>query len=152
MTEQKKSKINLQPDADGKVKLTDEQWKEILTDEQYRILREKGTELGGTGKYYHHDSSGSYLCAGCGYELFNSDTKYNSGSGWPAFFKPASDSAIEEEEDNSLFMRRIEVKCNRCGGHLGHVFEDGPNPTGLRYCVNSAALQFVPDSSQEKKE
>ena len=149
----KTDKPQLVPDSNGKISLTDEQWKKILTEEEYRILRQGGTERGGTGAYYHNKEKGKYLCAGCGYELFESDTKYDSGSGWPAFFKPASDSAIAEIDDSTLGMRRIEVRCSRCDGHLGHVFDDGPNPTGLRYCVNSASLQFKPakpDSSEKK--
>ena len=125
-----------------RVMKTDEEWRRELTPEQYRVLREKGTEPPGTGEYEHTDEPGVYRCAGCGSELFHSDTKYHSGSGWPSFYAPASHEAVETEEDNSFFMRRTEVLCASCGGHLGHVFPDGPEPTGLRYCINSCALDF----------
>jgi len=127
-----------------KIQKTDAEWKAELTPEQYRVLREKGTERPGTGELNHTKDPGMYRCAGCGTELFLSDTKYDSGSGWPSFFRPASDEAVDTEEDGAFFMRRTEVLCSTCGGHLGHVFDDGPNPTGLRYCINSAALAFEP--------
>lgn len=141
----------LKPGPDGKIHLTDEEWKARLTDEQYRVLRKGGTELCGTGIYYHNDEPGKYYCAGCGAELFTSDTKFESGSGWPSFFQPVSDSAIIEIPDHSHGMNRTEIRCARCGGHLGHVFEDGPPPTGLRYCINSVSLNFIADSTVEKK-
>ena len=125
-----------------KVQKTDEEWRRELTPEQYHVLREKGTERAWTGELNHAKADGVYRCAGCGAELFGSDTKYDSGSGWPSFYRPASDEAVETEEDKSLFMRRTEVMCSACGGHLGHVFDDGPAPTGLRYCINSAALEL----------
>ena len=128
-----------------KIQKTDAEWRAELTPEQYRVLREKGTERPGTGPLNHTKDRGVYRCAGCGTELFLSDTKYDSGSGWPSFFRPASEEAVDTEEDGSFFMRRTEVTCSTCGGHLGHVFDDGPNPTGLRYCINSAALEFEPE-------
>lgn len=124
----------------AKVEKTDEEWRRELTPEQYAILREKGTERAFTGAYWDTKEPGVYRCAGCGAELFRSDAKYDSGTGWPSFFEPADASAVETEEDLSYGMRRIEVHCKACGGHLGHVFPDGPPPTGLRYCINSAAL------------
>ena len=134
----------------GKIDKTNEEWKEELTEEQYRILRQKGTERPFTGKYNDFKGKGIFLCAACGNELFSSDTKYNSGSGWPSFYAPVKKDNIELEEDNSLFMKRTEVLCSRCGGHLGHVFDDGPAPTRLRYCINSGALQFKEQKKAEK--
>ena len=125
-----------------KIVKSEDEWRECLTPEQYRILREKGTERAFTGKYYNHHGKGVYTCAACGQELFQSTEKYDSGTGWPSFWKPAADGNVAEESDSSLGMKRTEILCSRCGGHLGHVFDDGPAPTGLRYCVNSAALDF----------
>jgi peptide-methionine (R)-S-oxide reductase len=125
-----------------KIQKSEEQWRAELTPEQYRILREKGTEAPFSGEYDYTFEPGTYLCAGCGTELFASDTKYDSRCGWPAFYAPASDEAIDEETDTTLGMMRTEVLCAKCGGHLGHVFPDGPAPTGQRYCINSAALRF----------
>lgn len=125
-----------------KIQKSDEQWRKELTPEQYRILREKGTERAFTGEYYHNKEKGIYLCAGCGNELFSSETKYESGSGWPSYWQPVDKTAVEFNKDTSHGMIRTEVVCSKCGGHLGHVFEDGPQPTGLRYCINSASLNF----------
>ena len=125
-----------------KIEKTEEQWRRELAPEQFRVLREKGTEAPFTGEYDHVFEPGTYRCAGCGAELFGSDAKYDSGCGWPAFSAPASDDAIEEETDTTYGMIRTEVMCAACGGHLGHVFPDGPRPTGLRYCINSAALKL----------
>lgn len=125
-----------------KIKKSDEEWKKILAPEQYHVLREKGTELPFTGKYDRHFKKGRYVCAACGNELFVSDAKFDAGCGWPSFYAPASKENIAEQEDNNHFMRRTEVLCSKCGGHLGHVFNDGPKPTGLRYCINSASLDF----------
>ena len=125
------------------ISLTDEEWQKKLTPEEYHILREKGTERPFTGKYDKFYEDGTYKCAGCDTELFTSETKYNSGCGWPAFYESLP-GKIEESADNSFGMTRIEITCEKCGGHLGHVFNDGPQPTGLRYCVNSASLDFDP--------
>ena len=130
-----------------KVSKTDAQWRAELTPEQYRVLREHGTERPFTSPINDEKRSGMFACAGCGKELFASATKFDSGCGWPSFFAPASKEAVAEKEDRSLFMQRTEVLCDDCGGHLGHVFNDGPNPTGLRYCINGAALKFNPDKA-----
>ena len=125
-----------------KIVKTEAEWRAELTPEQYHVLREKGTERPYTGEFDHTFEEGTYTCAGCGAQLFASDAKYDSGCGWPAFYAPAGEEAIEEETDVSYGMTRTEVMCAACGGHLGHVFPDGPQPTGLRYCINSAALKL----------
>jgi peptide-methionine (R)-S-oxide reductase len=124
--------------------LTDEEWRERLSPEQYQVLREGGTERAFTGRYYKNHEDGQYRCAGCGERLFDSRTKYDSGSGWPSFTAPADPKVVSEHEDGAYGMRRVEVRCAKCDGHLGHVFPDGPGPERLRYCINSASLDFEP--------
>ncbi len=129
------------------MKLSDAEWKKKLTPEQYHVLREKGTDLAFTGKLLHVKGPGVFKCAGCGLELFRTDQKFESGTGWPSFWAPYAISHVVEISDHTLGMERVEVECARCGGHLGHLFDDGPEPTGLRYCINSSALTFVPNAT-----
>lgn len=126
---------------------TEAEWRDKLTPEQFHVLRQGGTETAFTGIYWDNKRDGVYRCAGCGEELFSSDTKFESHSGWPSFYTPIADDKVDVETDRSFGMVRTEIKCSNCGGHLGHVFNDGPNPTGLRYCVNSASLEFEGEGS-----
>ena len=129
--------------------ITEDEWKEKLTEEQYNVLRLKGTERPFTGKYWNKNEKGVYSCAGCGTPLFDSKFKFKSGCGWPSFTAPVAESNIDEEQDNSLNMRRTEVLCSKCGGHLGHVFNDGPKPSGMRYCINSISLDFKQENRED---
>jgi peptide-methionine (R)-S-oxide reductase len=130
----------------GDMPNTDAEWRDQLSPEQYQVLRQGGTERAFSGKYWDTKTPGVYRCAGCGEKLFSSDTKYESHSGWPSFYQPLADGIVDEDDDRSYGMVRTEIKCANCGGHLGHVFDDGPNPTGLRYCVNSASLDLDEDA------
>ncbi len=133
-----------EPTHEYEVSKTEAQWRKILTAEQFRILRKKGTERSFTGEYWNEKRKGTYRCAGCNQPLFHSSHKFRSGTGWPSYYKPVEKSRVVTETDRSFGMTRTEVLCSKCGGHLGHVFRDGPRPTGLRYCINSASLEFEP--------
>lgn len=129
----------------GKIEKSESEWREILTPEQYNVLRNEGTERAFTSPLNDEKREGTFSCAGCGKPLFSDEAKFDSGTGWPSFYAPLDGDAVTEHEDRKLFMRRTEVRCSDCGGHLGHVFPDGPRPTGLRYCMNGVAMTFEPD-------
>ncbi|WP_027857665.1 peptide-methionine (R)-S-oxide reductase MsrB [Marinobacterium jannaschii] len=139
-------------ESHNKVSKTDEEWQQQLSPEQFRICRRQGTERAFTGKYYDNKADGRYSCTCCGEPLFDSQTKYDSGSGWPSFWQPVAADVIEEHRDSTHGMERVEIRCARCSSHLGHVFPDGPQPTGLRYCVNSVSLNFEYESEEDKPE
>ncbi len=132
-----------------KLRKSEAEWREQLSDEAYQVARKHGTERAFTGRYWDTKEDGVYRCIGCGEPVFSSETKFDSGTGWPSFYEPMGDGSVETEEDRGLFMRRTEVHCAKCDSHLGHVFDDGPNPTGLRYCINSCSLKLDPEGGEE---
>lgn len=146
---EKKKTTPPEVDKSGKIERSEAEWKDRLTDLEYYVLREQGTERAFTGALWDNKESGTYLCAGCQLPLFSSETKFRSGTGWPSFYEPINEENVEEERDSSLGVVRTEVHCSRCGGHLGHIFPDGPKPTGLRYCINSVSLKFTPTNDDE---
>jgi peptide-methionine (R)-S-oxide reductase len=147
----RKTRVTTDAATAREISKADEQWRQELTPLQYSVLRQAHTERPFTGEYVHNHEDGFYRCAGCGSELFRSDAKFDSGTGWPSFSEPAVAEAVELRPDNGLFMRRTEVVCRRCGGHLGHVFNDGPKPTGKRYCINSCSLAFEPVTASQEQ-
>lgn len=149
---QDKNKTYPKPDKNNKVIKTDKEWKQLLTDEEYKVLREQGTERAFSGDLHDNHKAGTYICAGCGIDLFSSEHKFESGTGWPSFWQPINEANVEETMDKSHGMTRSEIHCARCGGHLGHVFEDGPKPTGLRYCINSVSMDFRAKANSNTKQ
>lgn len=158
MSEERSEKLEIYSAASGEMgvvdadRRSDEEWRQTLSEEEFRVLRRKGTERAFTGRHLDNKEDGLFRCAGCGTDLFSSETKFDSGTGWPSFYDSVSEANVATAEDRSLFRRRTEVLCRRCGGHLGHVFPDGPRPTGQRYCINGTALEFVPSAEANGEE